>query len=95
MQKLSAIQISLRRFFMNHPDDKTRQSLQVWYCEHCKQVHFKTQNVMLDFTRQEFVDLTNAMLDIFQNHFDPLEFNRTFGKQSSGDEILSSDYISG
>jgi hypothetical protein len=78
---------------MSHSDNNIRQSLQVWYCEHCRQIHFKTQNVMLDFTQQEFVDLMNAMLEIFQNNFNPLDFDHLFGRKSSEDEILSSDYI--
>lgn len=70
---------------MNYSSEKaSSQSLQVWYCEHCEQVHFKTQNVMLDFSKQEFVDLTNAMLNIFQNYFNPLEINKITRNFNSG-----------
>lgn len=70
------------------------QNLQVWYCENCANVHFKTQNVMLDFSKKEFVELTDAMLDIFQNHFDPLEINRIADLVAASDEVLASETIS-
>jgi hypothetical protein len=80
---------------MHNENHKTpSQNLQVWYCEHCQNIHFKTQNVMLDFSKKEFVELTNAILDIFQNHFDPLEISRIAGMALPADEVLMSETIS-
>jgi hypothetical protein len=70
------------------------QNLQIWYCENCQSVHFKTQNVMLDFSKREFVELTNAMLDIFQTHFDPLEIKQIANLIVSSDDVLLSETIS-
>lgn len=80
---------------MHNENQKTpSQNLQVWYCDHCQNVHFRTQNVMLDFTKKEFVELTNAILDIFQDHFDPLEINRVANIISPADDVLTSEMIS-
>ena len=78
----------------HHENQKTpSQNLQVWYCEPCRNIHFRTQNVMLDFSKKEFVDLTNAILDIFQSHLDPLEINR-IAKPAPSDDVLLSETIS-
>lgn len=77
-----------------HNENTSPQNLQVWYCENCRSVHFKTKNVMLDFSEKEFVELTNAMLDIFQEHFDPLEINRIAEMTAPSDEVLMSETIS-
>jgi len=80
---------------MNHSEkNAASQNLQVWFCEHCQNIHFKTQNVMLDFSKQEFIDLTNAMFDIFQNHFDPLEIKQIAENSTFNDGILMSETIS-
>ena len=81
---------------MHNENQKTPlQNLQVWYCEGCRNVHFRTQNVMLDFSKTEFVELTNAILDIFQNHFDPLEINQIAEMVSpADDDVLMSETIS-
>lgn len=79
-----------------HGDNQraSSQNLQVWYCEHCQNVHFRTRNVMLDFSKKEFVDLTNAILDIFQNHLDPLEIDRIANSAGPADDVLLSETIS-
>ena len=70
------------------------QNLQVWYCENCQSVHFRTRNVMLDFSRKEFIDLTNVLLEVFQDHFDPLEINQIANSAFNSDEVLLSETIS-
>lgn len=83
---------------MDNLHDKNKnapsQNLQIWYCEHCQNIHFKTQNVMLDFTKREFVALTNAMLEILQTNFNPLELERLSGRISPADDILASEIVS-
>jgi len=78
----------------NENQNAPSQNLQVWYCDNCQNVHFRTQNVMLDFSKKEFVELTNAILDIFQNHFDPLEINQIASLIAPSDEVLMSETIS-
>lgn len=68
--------------------NKPRENLQIWYCEQCQNVHFKTPNVMLDFTRKEFVELTDAMYEILQNNFKPLDLDEI------SDDILASEIVS-
>ncbi len=68
--------------------NKPRENLQLWYCEHCQNVHLKTPNVMLDFTRNEFVELTDAMYEILQNNFKPLDLDEI------SDDVLSSEIVS-
>ena len=80
---------------LHNENQKTpSQNLQVWYCEHCRNVHFRTQNVMLDFSKKEFVELTNTILDIFQNHLEPLEIDRIAEMISPPDDVLMSETIS-
>jgi Zn-finger protein len=81
----------------NEKFSESSNTLQIWYCEHCRQVHFKAPNVMLDFTRREFVKLTDAVLEILQNEFDPLELSELTNKNFAGDddrEVLSSEIVS-
>lgn len=69
------------------------QNLQVWYCCSCQNVHFKTANVMLDFSKNEFIDLTKAMLEIFKNEFDPIELNKLSDSIELSNDVLSSEII--
>lgn len=77
----------------NSHDHTHSQNLQVWYCDHCKSVHFRTANVMLNFSKPEFIDLTNAMIDIFKNDFDPIELNKLANVIALSDEVLMSETI--
>lgn len=75
--------------------DETPQKLQVWMCQGCQAVHFKTGNVMLNFTRAEFAELTQAMLDIYSTEFGGLEFYRMINALNQPDDtILMSRTIS-
>lgn len=68
--------------------NKPRENLQIWYCENCQNVHLKTKNVLLDFTRNEFVSLSEAMFEILQNNFSPLDLNEI------SDDVLMSEIVS-
>ncbi len=70
------------------------QKLQVWMCQGCQAVHFKTGSVMLNFTRGEFAELTEAMLDIYSHEFGGLEFYRMINALNQPDEVLLSQTIS-
>ncbi len=78
----------------NRHDQAHSHNLQVRYCDHCKSVHFRTANVMLNFSKTEFIDLTNAMVDIFNNDFDLIELNKLAGVMALSDEVLMSETIS-
>lgn len=72
------------------------QKLQVWCCDNCQAVHFKAGNVMLNFTKNEFSDLTHAMMDIYQEQFGGLEFYKLVNSltHEQDDDILLSHTIS-
>lgn len=70
------------------------QSLQIWCCQNCEAVHFKAGNVMLNFTKSEFADLTYSVNDLFQNEFGSLEFYSLVNSLNQNDDILSSGTIS-
>lgn len=75
--------------------DESTQKLQVWMCQGCQAVHFKTGNVMLNFTRAEFAELTQVMLDIYSTEFGGLEFYRMLNALNQPDDtILMSQTIS-
>ena len=76
----------------SHEHDNS-QNLQVWFCRQCQNVHFKTANVMLNYAKTEFIDLTNAMIDIFKNDFDPIELNKLASVFALSDEVLMSETI--
>lgn len=70
------------------------QNLQIWCCQNCEAVHFKAGNVMLNFTKSEFADLTYSVNDLFQNEFGSLEFYSLVNSLNQNDDILSSGTIS-
>lgn len=70
------------------------QSLQIWCCQNCEAVHFKAGNVMLNFTKSEFADLTYSVNDLYQNEFGSLEFYHLVNSLNQNDDILSSGTIS-
>ncbi len=74
--------------------EEQRQNLQIWHCENCQVVHFKTDNVLLEFTRTEFADLTQTMMEIFQEQFGNLEFYDLLNMVKRSDDILVSQFIS-
>lgn len=77
---------------LNHEDAK--QNLQVWCCDNCQAVHFKAGNVLLNFSRAEFADLTHAVMEIYQQEFGGLEFYNLINTLSRRDEVLASELIS-
>lgn len=70
------------------------QNLQIWCCQNCDAVHFKAGNVMLNFTKDEFADLTYCVNDLYQNEFGSLEFYHLVNSLNQSDDILSSNTIS-
>lgn len=70
------------------------QPLQIWCCENCEAVHFKAGNVLLNFTKTEFAELTYSVNDVFQDEFGSLEFYHLISSLGSQDEILSRNSIS-
>lgn len=71
-----------------------RQSLQIWCCEKCEEVHFKAGNVLLNFSKTEFAELAYSVNDVFQNEFGSLEFYHLISSLDARDEVLSSPVIS-
>lgn len=81
--------------YFNEPrHNESSQQLQVWCCGHCRDVHFKAGNVLLNFSKTEFADLTQAVMDIYQKEFGGLEFYRLINTVSrEDDDILTKDTI--
>lgn len=75
----------------NHSDAK--QNLQVWVCDHCQSVHFKAGNVLLNFSKNEFAELTQSILEIFQREYGSLEFYNLVMMLQQNDDILLSQSI--
>lgn len=69
------------------------QNLQVWCCNGCSAVHFKAGNVLLNFSKTEFAELTNVVMDIYQQEFGSLEFYRLINSINQNDEVLLSQTI--
>ena len=76
------------------PNTEATQKLQVWCCDGCRAVHFKAGNVLLNFTRGEFSELTHAMMEIYQQEFGSLEFYDLLDSVKRRDEILISQSVS-
>lgn len=77
----------------NHQNHAAPQNLQIWMCHGCQAVHFKTGNVLLNFTKQEFAELTEAVLDIYSQEFGGLNFYKLLNSLNKEDEILLSRTI--
>lgn len=77
--------------FSEPKNENASEKLQVWCCEHCKAVHFKAGNILLNFTRTEFADLARAVMEIYQQEFGGSEFYRLINliNQSEDDVLLS------
>lgn len=73
----------------NHSESS--QKLQVWCCDHCRAVHFKAGNVLLNFSKPEFADLTHAVMEIYSQEFGALEFYRLINSVNHSDESLNQD----
>ncbi len=78
----------------NRGEHAHSQNLQVWYCDHCRSVHFKTANVMLNFSKNEFAELTRTMLEIYSSEIGASEFHNLLGSLNTEDEILLSETVS-
>jgi hypothetical protein len=83
---------------MNQSNESNRSSetktLQIWCCENCEAVHFKAGNVLLNFTKSEFAELTYSVNDVFQHEFGSLEFYHLISSLDAPDEVLASKTIS-
>ncbi len=80
--------------FIETNREEKRQNLQVWHCENCQVVHFKTDNVLLGFTKTEFADLTHTMMELYQKQFGNLEFYDLLNMVRQTDDILVSQSVS-
>lgn len=83
----------------NH--NESSQNLRVWHCKHCRAVHFKAGNVLLNFSPTEFAGLTHAVMKIYSRQFGALKFyrmtnlvNETQDSSSPADDMLISHLIS-
>ena len=75
-------------------NESKSEKLQVWCCDRCDAVHFKAGNVLLNFSRAEFAELTYAVNDIYQKEFGSLEFYHLVTSLKQEDEILTSQAVS-
>lgn len=69
------------------------EHLQVWFCQHCDGVHFRTANVTLDFSRKEFLELSDAVLGILKRDFIAEDLRKISNFEHGKDDILASDTI--
>lgn len=69
------------------------EHLQVWFCQHCDGVHFRTANITLDFSRKEFLELSDAMLGILKSNFTVEDLEGILNFDYGKDDILASDTI--
>jgi hypothetical protein len=70
-----------------------RQNLQVWCCDNCQAVHFKAGQVLLNFSKTEFADLTHALMEIYRQEFGGLEFYKLTDSITREREMLTSREI--
>lgn len=75
-------------------DRRNSETLQIWCCDKCRDVHFKAGNVLLNFTKEEFAQLAYDINDVFQEQFGSLEFYNLLNLVSKKDEILITEAVS-
>lgn len=73
--------------------DKESQKLQIWCCENCRAVHFKIGDVSLNFTKNEFMELTGIVIEIYNRELGHGDFYRLVKSHSRDTEILVSQTI--
>ena len=76
---------------MAHRSGHTHQKLQIWYCDECRSVHLRTDNVCLSFTRSEFAELSEAVMDIYHAEIAPVIEKEI--DLAEIDSVLESDLI--
>lgn len=74
---------------LNH--NESSQNLRVWHCNHCRAVHFKAGNVLLNFSPTEFAGLTRAVMEIYSREFGALEFYRMINSVNETQDSSSLD----
>jgi Zn-finger protein len=75
----------------NHP--AKNEGMQIWFCRDCNQIHLRATNVTLDFTRQEFLSLSNAILGILRNEFSPEDLQSLTNFAAETDDILFAETV--
>lgn len=73
----------------NTRNENETQDLQVWCCEHCRDVHFKAGKVLLNFSQTEFANLTYAVNEIYQQEFGSLEFFKLINLLKNEQSLIS------
>ncbi len=73
---------------------KNTETLQIWCCDKCRDVHFKAGNVLLNFTKEGFAQLTYNVNRVFQEQFGSLEFYDLLDLVSKNENSLLSDSVS-
>ena len=79
---------------LNKSNQAATEKLQVWCCDGCSAVHFKAGNVLLNFTRGEFSELTHRMMEIYRQEFGSLEFYDLLDSVKRRDDVLISQSVS-
>ena len=77
----------------NSLKNKDSNSMQVWFCQHCQCVHLQTPNLSLNFSKSEFVQLTHAVVEIYQENIGVIKAANHADLDKDKDEILSSNTI--
>lgn len=71
-------------------EHKNSENLQIWFCQHCDNIHFKISNITLDFSKKEFLALSNAMLGILRDDFTEQDLRSVLNLQEDNDDVLLS-----
>ncbi len=78
----------------NHQENNQKNSgMQIWFCQNCNQVHLRATNVTLDFTKQEFLGLSEAILDILRSEFSPEDLKSIQNFNPETDDVLCAETI--
>jgi Zn-finger protein len=74
-------------------NEKQKTGMQIWFCRDCNQVHLLTTNVILDFTRQEFLSLSDAILGILRYEFTSEDLRSIPNFNPETGDVLSAETI--
>jgi Zn-finger protein len=77
-----------------HQENNEKKSgMQIWYCQNCNQVHLRATNVMLDFSKKEFLGLSDAILGILRYEFSSEDLKSIPNYNAETEDVLFADTI--
>lgn len=73
--------------------DNHSGQLQIGFCHNCNQIHLRATNVMLDFSKREFLNFSNANLGILREEFTAEELKSIPNFNANTDDILLAETV--